>query len=176
MSTLPPADTVHSVWIVVVTKLKQEVRAKRELEQQGFEVYLPMKLFANKRGQLMALPFFPRYLFARVTPDVANWRTLYSTLGVAAVLCRTEGKPYGVRDWVVQQIRAREEGGFLKIGLQSDAPRFQQGERVRFEVEGRTIEAVFHEKVDEKRARVLVNWLGRDSRATVDLRKLEQAA
>jgi hypothetical protein len=61
-------------WIVVSCRQGQEVRARVELERQGFEVYLPMRLVsirrpgrqANGARDLLARPFLPGYLFCRV--------------------------------------------------------------------------------------------------------------
>ena len=166
------------VWIVVVSKPGQERRAKRELEQQaadfgpGFEVYLPMKLAANRKRELVAGPFFPRYLFARVDLGVAAWRRIWSTYGVAGVLSQGE-RPVGVADWVVERVKAQEEQGFIKMGLAAERARalgFEKGQTVR--VEGMALEAVFDELVDDKRAVIFLSLIGRDSRVTVDLSKL----
>ena len=54
-------DRAPCVWVVVVTKPGQERRARRELEQQGFEAYLPMNLSMNRKTrEFVAMPFFPR--------------------------------------------------------------------------------------------------------------------
>lgn len=162
------------VWVVVTSKPSREVVAKRELGQQGFEVYLPMKLFENRRGELQATPFFPRYLFARVPAQVEQWRSIFSTYGVSGVLGCSATRAVGVRDELVERIRAQEEAGYIKIGLrQGDSPRFEKGQRLR--VGGVGIDAVFDEPVDARRASILVSLLGRDSRVVVDLHKLKAA-
>lgn len=166
------------VWVVVVTKPGQERRARLELERQGFPVYLPMKLAMDRRpgraGQLLASPFFPRYLFAQVSLAVGDWKKIWYTIGVQGLLGTNE-RPIGVKDTLVERIRAAEEDGFIKIGLEADGPRFERHQRVVVEVGGVDIEGVFMERVDEKRASLLVSCLGRDSRFTVDLRKLRSA-
>lgn len=171
--TPSPEDTLYSVWIVVQTKPMQEVRVKAELERKGFEVYLPMKLFANKAGNLQATPFLPRYLFARITADVGRWRDVWSTIGVAAVLCRSQFRPYGVRDEVIQRIKAQEEGGFIRLGLPQSgaAARFEKGQKVRTGIDG--LDGLFLERVDARRGAILINWLGGERRLVVDLSKLE---
>jgi hypothetical protein len=74
---------IRRVWIVVQAKPAQERLAKDELEHKGFEVYLPMRLFEDRKGEIRATPFFGRYLFARVTLDVERWKGIYTTRGVA---------------------------------------------------------------------------------------------
>lgn len=166
------------VWIVVVSKPGQERRAKHELANQRFEVYLPMKLYeaasGPKKGQLLAAPFFKGYLFARVPVSLADWREIFSTYGVAGVLGYSQARAYGVKDVFIQRIRDQEEGGFIKLGLPDDVAPLRAGQRVACDelgVEG-VFEQMLNERVDEKRCSFLVSAMGRDSRVSVDLRKL----
>lgn len=161
------------VWVVVTSKPGQEIRAKRELENQGYEVYLPMRLFENKAKELRAAPFFPRYLFARVPVRVELWRSIFSTFGVSGVLGCSPARAVGVSDQVVDGIRAREEAGFIKLGLTEQAAPLERGQRVSEPEWG--LEGTFIERVDAKRAAILVSFMGRDSRFVVDLRTLKAA-
>jgi transcriptional antiterminator RfaH len=160
---------IRRVWIVVKTKPGQERLAQHELQGQGFEIYLPMRLFESKRGQIQASPFFPGYLFARVTLEVERWKCIYTTRGVAAVLgCGM--LPHGIKDDVVNRIREQEDGGFIRLGLAEDCL-YSKGDRVMVGV----VEAVFHERVDAKRVSILLSWLQRrDSPVVVDLTKLRR--
>jgi len=162
------------IWVVVVAKPGQERRARRELEQQGFEAYLPMKVSMNRKTQqLVAMPFFPRYLFAKVSLEIGDWRKVWYTFGVQGLLGSAD-RPLGVRDALIDRIRAQEEDGFIKIGLEAQGPRFDRGQRVQT-LDEFGFEGVFQERVDDKRALILVSFLGRDSRFVVDLRKLRSA-
>ncbi len=162
------------VWVVVVAKPGQERRAQRELKQQGFETYLPMKLSQNRKKELVAAPFFPRYLFARVSLHMQDWKKIWSTYGVQGLLAGSADRPMGVSDLVVERIQAEEEGGFIKMGLDTDVPELKRGQRVR--VEGELgIEGMFLEMVDDRRAALLTSLFRGDSRLTVDLRKLKAA-
>jgi transcription antitermination factor NusG len=169
------------VWIVVSCRQAQEVRARVELERQGFEVYLPMRLVsirrpgrqANGARDLLARPFLPGYLFCRVGLALGDWRRIWSTFGVKGLL-GSEERPAAVRDWVVDRIRDQEEGGFIKLGLEADRPAFDRGARVQLAGLDQ-VEGLFLEQIDERRASILVSLLGRDSRVTVDLAKLRSA-
>lgn len=166
-------------WVVVVTKPGQEIRAKRELENQGFDTYLPMKLFENRFHRLQAMPFFPRYLFARIDVCSDAWSRIFSTLGVSSILgAGREKAPVGVEAFVIERIRAQEEAGYIRMmgavsSGQAQAHRFGEGEIVR--LSGSPLEAVFLEPVDAKRAVILVSLLGRESRLTVDIAKLRSS-
>lgn len=171
------------VWVVVVSKPGQERRAKRELEQQrvefgeGFDVYLPMKLAANRKKELVTAPFLPRYLFARIDLRLQSWKRIWSTYGVHGLLGSSMERPYGVADWVVERLQAQEDAGFIRMGLKEEraaALGFRKDEAVR--LAGSPIEGLFVELVDDKRATILVSLLGRDSRLTVDIAKLRTAA
>ena len=168
------AQPPKQVWVVVVTKPGQERRAKRELEQQGFETYLPMRLSMNRKTRAMvALPFFPRYMFAKVGLSIQEWGKIWYTFGVHGLLGTAE-QPVGVKEHFIERIRAQEEAGFIKIGLEADGPQFEPGQKVRT-LDEFGFEGIFTERLDGKRALILVSFLGRDSRFTVDLRKLKSA-
>lgn len=164
------ATLLRQVWVVVHTRGGEERLAKDELAQQGFEIYLPMKLWQDRRsGEIRAAPFFPRFLFARVTLEVARWKSIYTTRGVRSVL-GSGMLPTGVKDEVIDRIKAAEDGGFIRMGLADDCP-FKRGDRVSVG----PLEAIFLERVDAKRVVILHSLLQRtDSPVTVDLRKLRQ--
>jgi transcription antitermination factor NusG len=166
------AEAVSSCWIVVQTYQGQERRAKEALMRQGFEVYLPMTLKQDRvYKRWFGAPFFPKYLFMRVTPATVEWWRVFSSMGVQCVIGGEN--PRGLKDWVVEAIRAREENGVIKIAQAEDLPaNFSPGERVRL-VGDLAVEAVFLEHIDDKRAFVLTRLIGTgDSRTTVELRKL----
>jgi transcriptional antiterminator RfaH len=157
------------VWIVVVSNAGQERRAKRELTNQNFEVYLPMRRYQDRRGVTMARPFFPRYLFARVTLDVEEWQTIYGTMGVHGVIGRPEC-PIGVKDRVIDRIKAQELDGYVQFSESLKGPKFEVGKVYRDVHTG--LEGLFVERVDERRAILLTRLLG-DAPLTVDIRRLK---
>lgn len=155
---------------VVVAHQGQEKRAKRELENQEFEVYLPMCIAEWARKPRIR-PFLGAYFFVWIDLDDRNtrWRSVYSTLGVRTVLS-AGNQPQPVPDWIVDEIKAREVDGIVRL-----PPRMQckhkPGDRVF--VRGSAMEAVFEEAVDEKRAAVFLSLLGRsDLRTVVPIAKL----
>ncbi len=75
-------------WYLVHTKPRQEKCALQNLEQQGYQCYLPTLLSERLRlGSLTVRdePLFPRYLFIRLGqgPATQSWAPIRSTKGVS---------------------------------------------------------------------------------------------
>jgi transcriptional antiterminator RfaH len=158
-------------WYVVCAQAGQERVAKEHLLQQGYETYLPMRLFLNRKQELVARPFFPRYMFVRVDLVEQAWRPILSTMGVRSMLMSGDS-PMWLDGRIVGRLMAQEEGGFIKLADRKTAPiacRFEPGQRVR--VKGGVLdklEGVFFEDIDANRIVILLSVLGRDSRIEVD--------
>ena len=64
------------LWYAVHSKPKQEHRALENLQNQGFEAWLPMLALEKlRRGRLAQVvePMFSRYLFIRMDTEHSNW-------------------------------------------------------------------------------------------------------
>lgn len=76
-------------WHVIHTKVREEFRALENLQNQGFEVFLPT-CQAQKKSQgkikLVTEPLFSRYLFIRLSDVSSNWFPIRSTRGVTSLL------------------------------------------------------------------------------------------
>jgi transcriptional antiterminator RfaH len=82
-------DKNSAAWYVVHTKPRQEVRALENLENQGFECFLPMIQVQRLRGQRVCAvtePMFSRYLFIRLDDTTQSWAPIRSTLGVSKLV------------------------------------------------------------------------------------------
>lgn len=91
-------------WYVIRTNIKCEYKALRELQDAGFEAYLPeckIERFNRRRRVrvISTLCLLPRYLFVRVG-DGASWRKLRSCNGVEDVLPGGDRPAEPVRDRV----------------------------------------------------------------------------
>jgi transcriptional antiterminator RfaH len=79
----------QAAWHVVHTKPKQEFRALRQLENQGYECYLAIlrreTVWRGKRKTCVE-PLFARYLFVRLNGISRNWSAISSTRGVSSLL------------------------------------------------------------------------------------------
>ena len=71
-------------WFVVMTKPKQEIKAKLNLEKPEFShVLLPMlKLDSDAKTE----PLFPSYLFVNFDPEDYKWLKISNTRGVKKIL------------------------------------------------------------------------------------------
>ena len=65
-------------WYLIKTKPRQEKRAIKNLENQGYEVFCPI---AKINNQLVVL--FPGYLFVQLNDKTQNWSPINSTKGVS---------------------------------------------------------------------------------------------
>ncbi len=76
-------------WHVIHTKVREEFRAFENLQNQGFEVFLPTCQVQKKiqgKIKLVSEPLFTRYLFIRLSDVSSNWLPIRSTRGVASLL------------------------------------------------------------------------------------------
>lgn len=87
-------------WYVIHTKPRQEFRAFEQLQNQGYEVFLPCVDAEHlKLGQVLhrTEPLFPRYLFIRLNQVDHDWGPIRSTKGVSQ-LVRFGGVPASLDD------------------------------------------------------------------------------
>ncbi len=82
-------DINSTAWYVVHTKPRQEVRAHENLQNQGFNCFLPtlqVEKLRNQKVQTITEPMFSRYLFIRLNDQAQNWGAIRSTLGVSKLV------------------------------------------------------------------------------------------
>ena len=152
-------------WFVIQAKPGQLLKAQIELEQQGFETYLPLlKTEQIKKGKRVETeaPLFPGYLFIYLSKEESNWRPIRSTRGVAKLIS-FGNEPAIVPTAAINAIRAQLRH------IDSDQ-QFSKDDRVSIS-EGpfKDLQAVFVEYDGEQRAFVLLELLGRWQKMSVDL-------
>ncbi len=82
-------ETTHQAWYVVHTKPRQETRALENLQNQGFNCFLPtmqVQKLRNQKVQTITEPMFSRYLFIQLDDHTQNWGPIRSTLGVSKLV------------------------------------------------------------------------------------------
>jgi len=112
-------------WVVAKTRPLCELKAGRNLRQQGFEVYLPQMRTPNQRVALM----FPSYLFVQV---IDRWYSILGTIGVSYVL-RDGDVPARLPETFVDSLKARERDGAVVLDEAPSevVPALKVGQRVR---------------------------------------------
>jgi transcription antitermination factor NusG len=159
-------------WHLICTNGRQERLARAYLKRAGHEVYLPMRLVSG-RNRVFGQALFPGYLFVRVH-DSAEWRDIFATPGVAGVYSAGD-RPASVRKAVVDELLSREDGGFIRLVGDPGGPplpcQFTAGQRVKVGA----LEAIFLERVDATRCRLLVSLCGADSKPVTPLTQVEPA-
>lgn len=152
-------------WFVVQTQVNRERQARQHLLQQQFEVYLPMRLAARKGARHPITPFFPRYMFVRFDPDVSQWLSICSTVGVHDILRKAGGQPIPVRPSMVSKIRDWEVDGVIHLLDKAAKPKvnpFKKDDRVTF-VEGpfTGMDAIIHKVNDVERVTLFLTLVER---------------
>ena len=158
----------HPRWFVVQAQPNAESKAVFHLNRQGFATYLPRYLKRRRharRVDTVAAPLFPRYLFVSIDMGVQRWRSIFSTVGVSRIVCNGE-MPTAVPDQVIENLRAREHDGLVKLDLR---PSFRVGDKVRL-LDGAFADCLglYEGLKDGDRVALLLDLLGRKVRVTVD--------
>lgn len=155
-------------WYVAHTHSNAEELARRNLERQGFEVYLPVyrkqRRHARKTTDVRA-PLFPRYLFTAFDTEVASWRRIFSTFGIVSLIC-DGNTPMSVPNSIISEISARENSeGFINRMSMAE---LEVGTEVEITGGAMTGQRAFFEGLSENdRVIVLLSLLGRKVRTTV---------
>jgi transcriptional antiterminator RfaH len=153
-------------WYLAAAKPKQEIRAVEHLKNQGIECYCPLiqveRLLRGKKI-IKQEALFSGYLFIYLSTQDPNWHKVRSTRGI--------------RDWVrfagnVAKCPAELVEQLIDIDNSSQnrvINRIEPGESVRI-LSGpfAGLAAVFEKEDGERRAMILVEFLGKTNRVIVD--------
>jgi len=137
-----------------VAQAHGEVHVQKLLDRDGFETYRP-KIRAPQRR---SASLFPGYLMVRV---VVRWYPIRWCPGVVRLLMNGD-RPARLPDSVINEIKAREVRGFVKLPKEPGA--LEPGQRVRVArgvFEGST--GIYEGMSGSQRDRVLLDALGRVS-------------
>jgi len=148
-------------WYLVHTKPRQEKCALLNLEQQGYQCYLPIRPSEKFRQNSLTVtnePLFPRYLFIRLGLGEysKSWAPIRSTRGVSRLV--TFGiAPAKVEERLINFLKAQES-----TGQPQRRRRFEHGEVVR--LSGWAfggIEGIYQMADGEHRSMILIELLSR---------------
>jgi transcriptional antiterminator RfaH len=98
-------------WHVIHTKVREEFRALENLQNQGFEVFLPTCQVQKKsqgKIKLATEALFSRYLFIRLSDVSSNWFPIRSTRGVSELLRFGQAtEPVVIPDPILEYLKQR---------------------------------------------------------------------
>ena len=149
-----------SQWFLIYTKPHQEERAKENLENQGFETFLPMISY-EKKSQTKSFslkPMFPRYLFITVNAERDNWHLIKSTRGVSHLVL-FDNKFAAVPNAVIEFIKTRVNNHSI-VKQKVTRQLFQKGDKLVINkgiFQGK--EAIFFSKTGKERVKVLLKLM-----------------
>ena len=158
-------------WYVVRIKPNCDRMAASALSRDGFDLFFPQVDISIRKIQSKRVPMFPGYLFLRCNILGHDLPIISRLPGVFGWL-RVDGETPHVPDDVMQELRARIESFRSTGGLWE---RFKAGQLVRV-AQGK-LEALATVLVEpssrNNRVRVLLEFMGREVRATVPWQSLE---
>ena len=170
-------ETEHSQWFLVYTKAREEKRAKKNLENQGFEIFLPMIAFTklNQSKSITLKAMFPRYLFVKINTELDKWTRIQSTRGVSHLV--VFGQRFAeMPNQVIAYLKSKaDENDIFRQKITRHE--FQEGDKLVIKkgiLKGR--KATFLSKTSKERVRILlrlVNQLITAEIKTSDIRQKE---
>ena len=149
-------------WYLLQTKPRQERLALLNLEQQGYESFLPLCRVEKVRRERIGVieePLFPRYLFVRLDSSQSgkSWSPIRSTRGVSKLV--TFGQtPAKVNDELIRTLKCCDQ----QSQTHEPQPLFREGQRLLV-TQGpfAGLEAVYQMSNGESRVMVLINILSK---------------
>ena len=171
--TEAPESALTGKWFLAYTKPRFESVAQVNLQQQGFDVYLPMykKFKKSETGSISVFePMFPRYIFFRPSRPSQSIATVRSTKGVNN-LVRFGFEPAALPDETLQMIRQIEQTR-NQVSVQDASP-FKAGQSVRLKHTALNNLQGLVQSVGSKRIEVLLEIMGRPTVVQVEHHQLE---
>ncbi len=159
-------------WYVVLTKPKQELRARDHLIQQDADVFLPeicTEIVRNGRRSKLQQPLFPGYLFISCAENDPLLSKIRSTRGVRGLL-RFGTDIITVQSALIDDLKRRCQA------LADGETLFKEGQAVKIQSGPfREYDAIFHQYDGEKRAIVFLSILNQQQKLVLDLQDLNVA-
>ena len=158
----------HMQWYLIYTRPNQEIIAKKNLENQKFNIFLPIirSSSSNQDTKKLDEPMFPRYLFVELNIKEDHWIPIKSSKGVSHFINFNNG-PISIPKTVIESLRSvcDEEGIYYQRNIKRD---YQQGEKLIIK-EGllKGLEGIFLSKSSHQRVRLLLKTLNQNFIADV---------
>ena len=153
-------DKENSQWYLVYTKAREEQRAKKNIENQGFEIFLPMIAVAkeNQSKSITLKAMFPGYLFVKINTELDKWNRIKSTRGVSHLVVFGQ-RLAEIPNQVIAYLKSgADENDIFKQKITRQE--FQKGDKLVIE-KGmfKDKEATFLAKKSKERVRILLRFV-----------------
>ncbi len=163
-------DSVVQEWFLAATKAKQEFRAVENLKNQEIHAFCPtikIEKIANNKKQIIEEAVFKGYIFIQISSNDPCWHKVRSTRGIRDWI-RFSGNVAKVpTNLVLDLINAKESETIVILN------KINHGDKVRIlsgPFEG--LEGIFQKDDGELRAIILLNFLGKANRITIEKSQL----
>lgn len=166
-------DKSPETWYLAYTKPRQEEIARINLDQQGFESYLPLykKFRKTEQGPVSVFePMFPRYIFFRPGKAGQSISAVRSTKGITTIV-RYGFEPAVIDEELLRRIRQlEEERNHATIQQLSN---LKPGQSVRLKHTALGDVDGLIQSVSSKRVAVLLEILGRPAVVQLEHHQVE---
>jgi transcriptional antiterminator RfaH len=163
-------------WYLIHTKPKQEFRAKENLENQSYEVFLPtikVQKIVKKEIKIQEEPLFTRYIFINLDQISSNWFPIKSTRGVHEIVrFGMHSKPVPVPTVLIEALKNHKQVAEDSRAL------FQPGDPVEvlegpFKALQGDFIRLFSDTSGQSRALVLIQILGKAQKLIIPAYQLK---
>ena len=160
------------VWILAKTKCRQEYRAEKNLNNQGFKCFLPIisiKKFIKNYWVDKTEIMFSGYLFINISNLSHKIHKINNTYGISRLLVdRETGAPYVISDNLIQEVSVGAEQISNKNEVRNgDAVIITKGK-------SSNLSGIFLEKCSKYRAKLLVSFLNSEQELIVDIADIQK--
>ncbi len=163
-------------WLCFKTNSRQEFLARDFLKGLGFQVLLPhyLKTIRHARKTTeVPYPLFPTYGFLLYDGYFPSLNLIKYAKGISYYLQKDNGSPSIVPQYIIDKIQSlqQKDGTYL-----IDTSFYKSGDKIKI-IKGpfMGLSAIFKERVDDWRAKLLINLLGRLNKVDLDNQKIEHA-
>lgn len=159
-------------WYLIYTKSRAESLAEENLQRQGYETYLPLIQFKQrKNGKYVDVieAMFSRYLFINLNCTTDNWSPIRSTIGVANMV-RFNGLPSTVPNALIESIKSMADVQGVHKPQEKE---FKAGDTVCI-IDGvfAGLKGIFQAKTSQERVSVLLHIAGQFTRVSMNKNEL----
>ncbi len=146
-------------WYLIKTKPRQEIKAKKNLENQGYRAFCPMAKINNR---LVVL--FAGYLFVQLNEKTQNWSPVNSTKGVSQFV--KFGLNFAkVPTSVIEFIKTNQH---ITAGKLNNLNKFKPGDKVQISDGAfNNYMAIFKCYKSDERVILLMNLLGHEQSLSI---------